>query len=163
MGMDAQLVIALADELVIGAHRNQLIERIAERVRTQVAAANVRWDEVADRSAGIASMLINDYVSHLGFGDLPGLERPAVPEPPKPRARGVFAPPPLPARGAIPTLGPTRASLEREYFLDWGVSLRQLGLDNISFSGGREIEEEDNRALGEILGEMAPALQVKVG
>jgi hypothetical protein len=163
MGMDAQLVIALADELVIGAHRNQLIEKIADRIRTQVAAANVRWDEVADRAAGIAAMMINDYVSHLGFGELPMLERPAVPEPPKPRLRGVFPPPPLPPRGTIPALGESRAPLEREFFMDWGVALRQLGLDNISFSGGREIEEEDNRALGDILAEMAPALQVKLG
>lgn len=161
MGLDAPLVIALADELVIGAHRNLLIERIAERIRTQVAAANVRWDEVADRAAGIAAMIINDYVSHLGFGELPALERPAVPEPPKPRLRGVFPAPPLPPRGSIPALGPTRAPLERDYFLDWGVALRQLGLDNISFAGGREIEEEDNRALGDILVEMAPATQVK--
>lgn len=163
MGMDAQLVIALADELVIGAHRNQLIDRIAERIRTQVAAANVRWDEVADRAAGIAAMIINDYVTHLGFGELPALERPAVPEPPKPRLRGVFPAPPLPRRDTIPSLGPTRAPLERDYFLDWGVALRQLGLDNISFSGGREIEEEDNRALGAILAEMAPAAKVAAG
>lgn len=163
MGMDAQLVIALADELVIGAHRNQLIDRIAERIRTQVAAANVRWDEVADRAAGIAAMIINDYVTHLGFGELPALERPAVPEPPKPRLRGVFPAPPLPRRDTIPSLGPTRAPLERDYFLDWGVALRQLGLDNISFSGGREIEEEDNRALGDILAEMAPAAKVAAG
>jgi hypothetical protein len=163
LAMDAPLIIALVNEIVIGAHRNQLIERIAERIRTQVAAANVRWDEVADRGAGIASMLINDYVSHLGFGDLAPADRPAMPEPPKPRLRGVFAPPPLPPRGTIPTLGESRAPLEREYFLDWGVALKQLGLDNISFSGGREIEEEDNRALGEILAEMAPALQVVVG
>ena len=43
------------------------------------------------------------------------------------------------------------------------MALRQLGLDNMSFAGGREIEEEDNRALGDILAEMAPALQVTTG
>ncbi len=161
MGLDAPLVIDLIDELVIGAHRQQLIERIAARIRTEVVAANVRWDEVADRSAGIAATLVNDYVSHLGFGGLPDAERPAVPEAPKPRQRGVFAPPPLPARGAIPALGEARSVLERDYFMDWGVALRQLGLDNMSFAGGREIEEEDNRALGDILAEMAPALAVR--
>lgn len=161
MGMDGSLVSALAEELANGADRHQLKDRIAERIRTQVAAANVRWDEVADRAAGIAAMIINDFVTHLGFGELPGLERPAVPEPPKPRLRGVFPAPPLPPRGTIPALGPTRAPLERDYFLDWGVGLRQLGLDNVGHSGGREIGEEDNRALGEILAEMAPARQVK--
>jgi hypothetical protein len=158
LGIDPPLLIALADELVIGAHRAELIEQIAERIRVQVVAANVRWDEVADRAAGIASMMINDHVTHLGFGNLPPDQRPAVPEPPKPRQRGVFAPPPLPQRGELPRLGGSRAPLERDYFLDWGVALLQLGLDNISFAGGREIDEADNRALGDILASMQPAL-----
>jgi hypothetical protein len=161
MGLDAQLVIALAYELVIGAYRCQLVDTIADRVRCQVVTANVRWDEVADRAAGIAAMIVNDYVSLLGFGDRPEAERPAVPEAPSPRERGVFAPPPLP-RGVIPELGTERAPLEKAYFHDWGVALRQLGLDNISFSGGREIEEADNRALGEILAQLAPTLAVQV-
>jgi hypothetical protein len=163
LGMDAQLVIALADELVIGAHRQQLIERIAERIRSKIAAANVRWDEVADRAAGLAAMLVNDYVYYLGFGDLMVSDRPAVPEPPRQRERSVFTPPPLPPLGSIPTLGEARAPLERLYFLDWGVALRQLGLANMSFSGGREIGEEDNRALGAILEQAQPALQLKLG
>ncbi|KQP11872.1 virulence factor SrfC family protein [Pseudorhodoferax sp. Leaf267] len=161
MGLDAQLVGDIGNELVIGAHRYQLIERIAERVRSQVAAANVRWDEVADRSAGIAAMLVNDYVAHLGFGDLASDARPGTPEPPKPRTRAVFTAPALPARGQIPALAEQRTAMERDYFLDWGVALRQLGLDNVSFSGGREIDEADNRALGEILVAMAPSLQVR--
>lgn len=160
LGMDAQLVGDIGNELVVGAHRNALIERIAERVRTQVAAANVRWDEVADRSAGIAAMLVNDFVAYLGFGDLPCEQRPASPEPPKPRARGVFEVPPPPARGTPPMLGEQRAPLEQDYFMDWGVALRQMGMDNISFSGGREIDEHDNRALGEILSALAPVLRV---
>jgi hypothetical protein len=129
-------------------------------VRSQVAAANLRWDDVADRSAGIAAMIVNDYVAYLGYGELPPQERPAVPEAPKPRQRGVFAGPPAPVAGSVPGLGPQRATLEREYFLDWGVSLKQLGLDNVSFSGGREIDEEDNRLLGQILSELAPSLHV---
>jgi hypothetical protein len=62
----------------------------------------------------------------------------------------------------IPELGTERAPLEKAYFHDWGVALRQLGLDNMSFSGGREIEEADNRALGEILAQLAPTLAVQV-
>lgn len=161
LGMDAQLIGDLGNELVIGAHRNGLGDRIAERVRQQVAAANVRWDEVADRCAGIATMLVNDYVAWLGFAELVPNDRPAVPEPPKTRARGVFQAMPMPGEREIPSLGVQRASLERDYFMDWGVAFRQLGLDNVSFSGGREIGEEHNRLLGEILAQMAPALQAE--
>ena len=163
LGVDAQLVIALVDELVIGAHRQQLIERIAERIRSKISAANVRWDEVADRAAGLAAILVNDYVYHLGFGDLIVSDRPAVPEPPRQRERSAFTPPPLPPLGRMPSLGEARAPLERQYFLDWGVALRQLGLDNMTFAGGREIGEEDNRALGAILAQAQPALHLKLG
>lgn len=161
LGMDAQLIGDLGNELVIGAHRNGLADHIADRVRQQVAAANVRWDEVADRCAGIATMLVNDYVAWLGFAGMEPSARPAVPEPPKARARGVFQAMPMPGEREIPDLGSQRAPLERDYFMDWGVALRQLGLDNVSFSGGREIGEEHNRQLGEILAQIAPALQAR--
>lgn len=157
LGMDSQLVGDLGNELVVGAHRNELIERIADRVRTQVAAANLRWDEVADRSAGIATMMVNDFVAYLGFGELPVDQRAAVPEPPEARQRGVFTPPPRLAAGEIPTLSDARVQMERTYFMDWGVAFKQLGLDNVSFSGGREIGEADNRELGEILQELGSA------
>src|SRR5690606_36967020 len=126
LGMDAQLVGDLGNELVIGAHRNQLAERIAEQIRSQVAAANVRWDEVADRCAGIAAMLVNDYVSHLGFAEMPVAQRPEFPGAPQPRVRGVFEP--LPSSADRAELSDQRTPLEHNYFLDWGVSLLHIGL-----------------------------------
>ena len=162
MGLDAQVVSDIGNEMIIAAHRTALIEAIGERVRNELVAANVRWDEVADRGAGIATMLINDFVSFLGFGAMPEEQRPGVPEPPKARVRGVFCAPPLPPRDTPPALGERRAALEREYFLDWGVALKQIGIDNVNFSGGREIQQEDNRALGLILDRLKPAISVPV-
>lgn len=163
LGLDAALASDLANELVIGAHRNGLATQIAQRVRSQVASANLRWDEVADRCAGIAAMLVNDYVAYLGFAGLPVDKRPVFPEPPQPDGRPVFLAPPVPGKGDIPALGPHREALEDQYFLDWGVSLKQLGLDNINYAGGREIDAKDNLELGGILAEMAPALKVGAG
>jgi hypothetical protein len=162
MGLDAQVVSDIGNEMVIAAHRTNLIEAIGERVRNELVAANVRWDEVADRGAGIATILVNDFVSFLGYGALPEKDRPGVPEPPKPRVRGVFSAPPLPARDMPPALGERRAASEREYFLDWGVALKQVGIENVNFSGGREIQPEDNRVLGEILDRLKPAMAVPV-
>ncbi|NRF67104.1 virulence factor [Aquincola sp. S2] len=160
LGLDSAIVGALTDELVIGAHRQQLADRIAERIRRQLAAANVRWDEVADRAAAIAATMVNDHVTYLGYGDLPEADRPGTPEAPKTRARGVFALPLPPARGSLPALPEQRGHPEREFFVDWGVALLQLGRDNLNFAGGREIDEEDNRALGQILETMGVALRV---
>ncbi len=160
LGIDLKLVGDIGNELVVGAHRNRLTDEIAEQVRKQVAAANLRWDEVADRCAGIATMLVNDFVAYLGYAKLPEAQRPGFPELPQPRTRAVFASPPMPAPGAIPDLGKQRVELERLYFVDWGVSFKQLGLDNVSFSGGREIGEEDNRELGQILADIVLAMNV---
>lgn len=162
LGMDAQLAGDVGNELVVAAHRNMLVDLIAQKIRLQLSAANVRWDEVADRGANIALAIVNDFVSHLGFGDLVETKRPAVPEPPKERQRGVFVAPELAFKDGIPTLGVRRAPLEREYFLDWGIAFKQMGLDNVSFSGGREIEEADNNALGVILQAMAPAARLSL-
>ena len=57
----------------------------------------------------------------------------------------------------VPALGASRLALENEFFRDWGVALRQAGLDNVSFSGGREITEAQNRELGKILALVAAA------
>ena len=155
LGFEASLVTALTDELVIGAHRMELADRIAVEVRKQLQAANVRWDEVADRATGIAANLVNDYVAFLGFGELALELRPGFPEAPKAPERRVFQP--ADAGGSLPPLGDHRRMLENDYFVDWGVALRQLGADNISFAGGREIDDDQNRRLGLLLAELNAA------
>ena len=149
LGVEPRLVDDLVQELIVGAHRQEIVTTIAAGVRAQVQSANVRWDDVADQAGGIAAAAINDYVAYLGFGGLPEGQRPGFPEPPKPPTRAIFAAPPM--DDGLPALGAARLPLEQELFLDWGVALRQLGLDNVSFAGGREVDEAQNRALGAIL------------
>ncbi|MCW2248564.1 hypothetical protein M2352_004224 [Azospirillum fermentarium] len=149
LGLGADVLDQLVQEVIIGANRLDLRRQIADGVRAQVQAANTRWDDVVERAAGIALMRLNDYVAYLGFGEADETGRPGFPEAPKPRQRAVFTLPPLPER--LPALGTQRQLIDRERFIDWGVALRQLGLDNIAFAGGREIDEQQNRALGAIL------------
>lgn len=155
--IDQGTVLDLADELVIGAHRLQLASRIADEVRSQLDSATTRHDEVADRAAGIAAFLINDFVSTLGFVGMPSGQRPRQP---KQAHKGVFEPPPIPKRDAMLELGPVRSALDEEYFLGWGEALRQFGLDNLETAGGREISDEENSRLGAVLVSMQPALQL---
>jgi hypothetical protein len=159
LGLEGRIIDDLVQELIVGAHRLMLTDVIARGVRAHVQSANVRWDDVADRAGCIAATAINDYVSYLGYGDLPESKRPGFPEPPKEPTRAIFAAPPK-VDGA-PALGASRLPLEQIYFLDWGVALRQLGLDNTSFAGGREIDEAQNRRLGEILETIAIAPLVR--
>lgn len=146
----SRLLDDLGNELIVGAGRNDLQDRIAHEVRTRIVSAQVRFEDVADRAAGIAAIRINDYVAFLGFDSSSLADRPGFPEPPRPRQSSVF-------QGhasfdaLVPTLGASRLGLESEFFRDWGVALRQAGLDNVNFSGGREITDAQNRRLGEIL------------
>ncbi|MEP7299989.1 MAG: virulence factor SrfC family protein [Caldimonas sp.] len=155
LGIEGSLVSGLVDELVIGAHRLDLADRIAVAVRKQLQAANVRWDEVADRATGIAANVINDYVAFLGFAGLALEQRPGFPEAPKTPERRVFQP--ADAGGGLAPMGERRRELENDYFVDWGVALRQLGSDNLAFSGGREIDDDQNRRLGLLLTEIDAA------
>lgn len=152
-GLSADTVDDLVQEVIVGANRLGIRAEIAEGVRAQVEAANTRWDDVADRAVGIALMRLNDYVAYLGYGATEEDRRPGFPEAPKPRQRAVFTLPPVPH--GLPPLDGRRLPMERERFIDWGVSLRQLGIDNITFAGGREIDEQQNRALGDILATIA--------
>ena len=149
LGVEGRIVDDLVQEVIVGAHRLMLTETIAKGVRAHAQSANVRWDDVADRAGSIATSTINDYVSFLGYGDLPENKRPGFPEPPKEPTRAIFAAPPK--VNGTPALGASRLALEQLFFLDWGVALRQLGLDNTNFAGGREIDEAQNRRLGQIL------------
>jgi hypothetical protein len=156
--MDAQMVSSLTDELVVAAQRLGLAGRISDRARTQLQSATTRFDEVADRAAGIASMLFNDFLFDLDFGCMPAKDRPAFPEPPKIRVRSIFEAPPMPEASAPLGLGESRLPTEQIQFMDWGVALKQIALDNLSFEGGRQISEGDNAALGLILESIRPAI-----
>lgn len=160
-GLTAAVLDEVVQEVIVGASRLDLSGRLAAAVRRQVQAANTRWDEVADRAVGIALMMVNDHVAYLGFAERGEAARPGFPEPPQPAQRRVFALPPPPA--GLPPLGDRRVPLERDRFIDWGVAFRQLGIDNISFAGGREIDEAQNRALGEILHRIAIAPLIAAG
>lgn len=159
--MDAQTVSALTDELVTGAQRLGIADRIAERTRTQLLSATTRFDEIADRAAGIASMLLNDFIFDLDFSRLEEGRRPGFPEPPKQRVRAVFASPPLPDPTQPLALGDSRSPLEQIRFMDWGVALKQLSLDNLTFEDGNQISEAENTALGAILDVIRPAMAIQ--
>ena len=106
-------------------------------------------DDVADRVTQIATMRLNDFVAYLGFADTPAAERPGFPEAPKQSSRSIFSLGGLATPGV--EVGATPESLKRLAFVDWGVALRVFFNENVGHSAGREISDEQNRQLGEIL------------
>lgn len=149
LGMPGSVVGPVIDELLVGASRDGLAERIAEDVRAETQAAGTRWADVADRVTGATSLAVNDYVSFLGYAGQEAKDRPGFPEAPKERTRPIFSLDALRQPGM--DLGETREQIERAAFVDWGVALRDFGNQNVGHSAGREISDEQNAALGEIL------------
>ena len=149
LGLSGDIVREVIDEIVVGADRHGLMERIADAVREETLAAGARWEDAADRAVRIAAYELNDYVAYLGYGSMPEAERPGFPEAPRDAERPIFSPAGLKTRGL--EIGPAREPLERNFFVDWGVAFRSLGMDNVSHGSGREISDEHNRELGEII------------
>ncbi|ABC23948.1 putative virulence factor [Rhodospirillum rubrum] len=149
LGLSAATVGPIIDEMLVGANRLGLQERIAEAAREETRAVGTRWSSVADRVTGIAANTINDFVAYLDYAALPVDQRPGVPEPPKERKRGIFTTASLKHPG--PVLGDEPEEIEKAFFLDWGVALRAFGCDNVGHAAGREISDEKNRELGAIL------------
>lgn len=148
LNLPSDVAGGVIDEMLVGAGRVDLAHDLAAIVRAETKSASVRWPDAADRVAAQAANRLNDYVAFLGYGHAPAAERPAVPEAPKPQARTVFAQDMIPPGMEI---GDTRAPMARDAFLDWGVALRAFGKENVGHAAGREISDEQNARLGEIL------------
>jgi hypothetical protein len=152
LGIPPDLVGRIIDELLVGASRVQLSERIAQDVRRETLSVGARWTDSADRVVRIAVQQVNDFVAYLGYGAMPLAQRPGFPEPPRERTRPIFSLASLRRPGAA--LGDTREPIELAFFVDWGVALRAFGGENVGHASGREISDEQNRRLGAILREI---------
>src|SRR3546814_9938764 len=89
-GLAPRLVEDIAGELIVAANRLGLAERIAGAVRRQIQAANVRWEDSADRAVSLAAPVLNDFCADLGTTSRAVVDRPRRPRSDDP----VFAPPP---------------------------------------------------------------------
>ena len=98
----------------------------------------------------LAVPVLNDFCADLGTTAVAAADRPRRPRSEEP----VFAPPP--AFDDLPALQDKRLDLEAIHFLDWATALHRLALDNVGFSGGREIDDVQNARLGRILSALVP-------
>lgn len=149
MGLSAELIGPVIDEMLVGAGRVAIARDVAEIVRRETRSAGLRWADVADRVTPQVSMRFNDFVAYLGFADMAPDDRPDFPEAPRPATRKIFSRAALKRAGT--EVGPEPERLERAAFVDWGVALRAFGAANVGHSAGREISDAQNSALGDIL------------
>lgn len=159
--LNAAQVDGVTNELVVAAHRLKLREKLADTLRAQVSGAGLRWEDMAERAVLIAGAMLNDFVTGLGFFTVPLKDRPRYSGKDLPQGRPIFEP--VPSQTSSLDLSNQRVPRERDVFFDWGEALMGLGLANIGFTGGREIDEIQNRKLGEILKLLDGASNPKAG
>ncbi|MGO8869624.1 MAG: virulence factor SrfC family protein [Alphaproteobacteria bacterium] len=149
--VDAGALSELVEQLKIASDRLKLVDRVAERIRAAMPLAG----DNADRVAIVASHSFNVFVSEVGFEDVAMAQRPGVPEGAATFVRRVFEPAPAVPDAGLPTLGEAPEELAQRAFVDWGIAFLQMGLANLAHGGGRELTDQQNAALGEILGKLS--------
>jgi hypothetical protein len=152
--LPARVVSDVANQLIIGAERVNLAEQVAAAGRAATDLAALRWDDVADRIVTIALYRFNTFVAELGFSDVPFAKRPGFPKGEVSAERRIFEPRPDPG-DHLPLLGDAPETFELRRFIDWGIAFLAMGVANLSFGGGRELTDEQNAALGNILRNLA--------
>lgn len=154
LGLPGEVLQNLADELITGALRFKLEDKlIAALHRAEVHASTTR-SRLADQQVRVASTIINDYVDYLGFSEVPPDARPKSLIP---GATGVFAPRPKPPRGGLPVLTPNPLNYSGMYIVDWFEAFRACAIGNAGHAAGSEISPEQNDRLGTVLKKIAGA------
>lgn len=148
-GLDGDTADLLAQELIATAQREDVIGRIAADVRKQAAIGSSDWETTSARAACVAANTINQIVASFGYSAMKPGDRPQVPPAPQPERRKAFLPPP--DFSGLPTLDSQPRRLAAEYTQDWLAALVQAGVDNMGVATGRDISDEQNGALGQIL------------
>ncbi len=138
-----QALLHLVDELVVGAVRVGLDERIEQMIQRVTGGERLTADDLG-RAAMCAANVIGDYVMTLGFNDLLANSHP--------RRKGKLQQPVFPPRNriALSSIG-EQENADDEYFADWSQAFLGLVGENASGLREREIAEDQNRRLGRLL------------
>ena len=152
----------VADELIIGAHRQALIEthrRAACAPRCSRPTSAGTTSPIAPPASPRRS--INDYVSYLGFGDLPEDKRPAVPGAAQAARRAASSRRRRVANGRCRRWAAARWRWSSDLLSGLGRGLAPAGARQHQLRRRPRDRREDNRALGQILETIAIAPLVR--
>ncbi|WP_349568945.1 putative virulence factor [Azotobacter salinestris] len=147
LGFAKPAVEALVDELVTGASRLGLEQRLLQAI-VSTEQVGTKREQLAGRQVLTAKTVLGDFIGWLGF-----IEQPLEQRPDSRIERGarLFQPAPPIAYGQLPRLAEQPQDYTRRYVGDWLVALARIAEENAGHSAGREITLEQNEALGRIL------------
>lgn len=147
LGLDGDVVVRLAQELLTGARRSGVIDQMVNAVRAAQQYKSSQRDVWIWRQVSPASCYFNDYLAWLGCrGKNP--EGAAITNL-QGQACRIFAPRPE-VTGKV-TLDEQLQSFERPYFTDWLQALQATIRANAEYQAGFAGNVEENDRLGRIL------------
>ena len=149
--MDRDAIAMLVGQLAAAARRLKLREAIAERMRTE-AAYNESMANRLLKPVMIAERAINDFVTWLGFQNLPVDARPKAGR----EGRSIFLRPAAPLDD-MPRLSETPVAYDATFYVDWAVAFVRLVEDNVRGAGGAMVDEKSNARLGGLLDSLRKA------
>ncbi|HKY95508.1 MAG TPA: virulence factor SrfC family protein, partial [Kiloniellales bacterium] len=144
------VLTGVVSELAQAARRLALQERIAQRLAARAGTPKQPKQAMAS-GALVASEAINRFVATLGFGETVPGQRP-VAQDASGRDRPIFTRPPI--VGDQPNLPAERQPPGEQSAVDWMAAYLRLVEDNASTLDGRAIDLEQNRRLGQLLGNL---------
>lgn len=157
LGIDRKLMDAVVAEVIVGAHREKVLEQLTVAVATE---SNARRERQAERQVLQVQLVLRDFVSWFGYFTRPLAERPASRARhgnplfsfyPKLNSVPVSLDPEAVPEHYLPNL-PKEVGMPAMTFLtDWMSALAALTEANAGHGAGSEITPEQNERLGHVL------------
>lgn len=148
VGYGRDVLQLITDELIAGADRTRLEDRLVEVLRPLEDKRSTTRVRIVDQQVLLARGIVDDFVDTLGMETTPLAQRG---QSTVDGGRKLFEPPPPIALDALPVLPEEEVAYSGMFVLDWLEAFRQLAVGNAGHSAGREITPEQNRRLGAIL------------
>ncbi|HLO76233.1 MAG TPA: putative virulence factor [Magnetospirillum sp.] len=153
LGLGSDALQGLVDEVITGAMRFRLEEKLVESLHKASNRAAATRSKLADQQVLVATTIVNDYVDYLGLSEVEPAQRPASVVP----GRTVFRPPQPIIPGTLPTIDVNPLPYSGIFIMDWFEAFRATAIANAGHAAGSEISPEQNERLGQILNVIAGA------
>nr|WP_321440630.1 virulence factor SrfC family protein [uncultured Hyphomonas sp.] len=153
MALSKDVVSSLVDEVITGALRLKIEDKVFEATRHSELEAGLRSDQLVQRQVLAAQRVFADMLAQLGQNDVALADRAesVAAGPGRVGKRRLFEPPPEITNGTLPKLGQKPVNFSAMYLVDWMAAFKALCVGNAGHSAGRDITPEQNAELGEIL------------
>ena len=154
-GIEQQHLSFIIDELITGANRLKIADKLTEEILANEETGN-KFDELESRQVSTIHMILSDFIAWLGFvnNEVNDIPNSRINQGKKIFSSLLDSPLDVQTDGKthqLPHLNDKTKIYVQQYIFDWFIAFMKLAQENVGHSAGREISQEQNRQLGIIL------------